>query len=309
MSLNTAAQVVISNAITGLFMSGVESYEPIYTNFCSVVPSKRRKEQYAHLGAMPGVHEWIGERNYAKLRAAEFEIINRDWTDGLEIERNDLDDDYLGMYGEPLKAMGVEAMAHPDELLFELIEAGASKECFDGQNFYDTDHSWGDSGTQSNKLTSPIAADGVPTEAEFRTAFHAAFTAMRLFKRDNGKFFMRPTLKPIDGLVLLVHPDVEEVATKAIGKELVNGGETNVVLAKPKILPIPHLTSAMTFHLINTKSLLKPFVFQARQPLKTEVIGKDSIEKKVIQFHTHARYNMGYGAWWNAVQQTLTYSG
>jgi phage major head subunit gpT-like protein len=50
----------------------------------------------------------------------------------------------------------------------------------------------------------------------------------------------------------------------------------------------------------------KPYIFQAREPLSRKMKGMDDIEFKDVKFMTQARYNVGYGAWWNAVRYTFT---
>lgn len=305
MALDTAAAVVVLRGLTRKFDEGMESYTPFYPEVCSVRPSDGADEQYALLGAMPGVREWIGDRLFSRLRAAQFTIANREWEVSLEIEKNHIDDDRLGIYNDPLAALGVEAVAHPDELLFDLLVSGETEPCFDGQMYFDTDHAWGDSGTQSNDLTYAKAGT-LPTEAEFRAAYHQARAAMLSYKRDNGKPFVRPTIKPLSGLILFVPPALEEIAHKALLKDLISGGETNIVLDRPRIVTVTHLSDATKFYLINPTSPIRPFVFQARRPVGRQMKGLDDREFKAVKFMADARYNLGYGAWWNAVLTTFT---
>ena len=203
---------------------------------CTMVTSQGADEKYGFLGAMPGMKEWLGDRQFQTLRAADYTLANKEYESSVNIDKNDIDDDRLGMYGPVLQQLGMEAAHHPDELLLTLITAGESTACFDGQYFFDTDHSWGDSGSQSNDLTYAAASGTTPTEDEFRSAYHAARKAMLQFKNDQGKLFIRPTVRPLPNLLLVVPPDLEEVANKAINKQLVSSGETNIVLDKPRIV-------------------------------------------------------------------------
>jgi len=199
----------------------------------------------------------------------------------------------------------MEAMHHPDELLMSLIVAGTSGECFDGQYFFDTDHSWGDSGTQSNDLTYDASDHTSVTEDEFRAAYHAARTAMLGFKNDQGKLFIRPKVRPLPNLLLLVPPELELVANLAINKSLVDAGETNVVLDKPRIMTSASMTSSVEFDLYNLDGPLKPYIFQARRPLQRQMKGLNDREFKNVKFMTDARYQVGYFAWWKAVRTTF----
>lgn len=306
MSLDTARSVATLRGLTAKFDSGVEMAAPFYPEVCTVMPSSGKDEQYAMLGSMPGVREWLGDRIFNSLRASHFTLANRKWENSLGIEKDDIDDDRLNLYGPVLQELGMEAAHHPDELLFEAIMAGESQACFDGQFFFDTDHSWGDSGSQSNDLTYAAATGTTPTEAEFRAAYHAARAAMLGFKRDNGKHFIRPTVRPFRRLLLVLPPELEEVANQAINKTFVSSGETNIVLDKPAIVVSASMTDAAKFDLYETGRPLKPYVLQARQPLQRQMKGLEDREFKDVKFMTDARYNVGYLAWWYGVRTTFT---
>lgn len=305
MALNTASATAKLRGLTARFDESVESYSPAYPSLATVRPSDGHDEQYAQLGAMPGVREWLGDRVFHTLRAADYVIKNKTWEESIEIDREDLEDDRLGLYRDAFSQLGVDASAHPDELLFEALVGGEANVGWDGQFFFDTDHAWGKSGSQSNDLTYDATNHLAVTEAEFRAAFHQARAAMLAFKRDNGKPWMRPSIKPLTGLKVLVPPALELAAHEALKKALVDGGETNIVLSQAEIITIPYLTSATKFYLLNVDTPVRPFIFQARKPLRRQMKGLDDIEFKNVKFMTEARYNVGYGAWWNAVLTTF----
>lgn len=306
MALDTARTVATLRGLTAKFDIGRDSANPFYPALCAIAQSNGADEQYGWLGSMPGMREWLGERQFNTLRAANFTLTNKEWESSVAVLKNDIDDDRLGMYEATMESLGVEAEHHPDELLLSLITAGESTPCFDGQYYFDTDHSWGDSGAQSNDLTATAATGTTPTEDEFRTAYHAARKAMIGFKNDQGKTFVRPTVRPLPSLLLAVPPDLEEVANKAINKQLVSSGETNIVLDKPTIVTLSGLTDATKFYLFNTGSPMRPFVFQRRRAIARQMKGMDDREFRDVKFMTDARYNMGYLAWWNAVLTTFT---
>jgi phage major head subunit gpT-like protein len=305
MALDTAAAVTRLRSLTVRFDAGVEAATPMYPELCTIVPSEGADEEYGWLGSMPGMREWLGDRIFDKLRAAKFTLANKDWESGLEIEKNDIDDGRLLKYGPVLEELGKEAAYHPDELLFEVLMASESQVCWDGQFFVDTDHVWGDSGSQSNDLTYNALDHTAVTEDEFRAAYHAARAAMLGFKNDRGKYLVRPRINPLPQLLLIVPPTLEEVANKAINKQLVDAGESNIVLSKPRIMTSNYFTSTVSFDLVNLEGPLKPFVFQARRALQRQMKGMDDREFKHVKFMTDARYNVGYLAWWKFVRTTF----
>ena len=302
MSLNTAKAEVILRDLTVKFDNAVDASTPFYPQICTVVESTGRDEKYAMLGNMPGVREWIGDRKVKELRAADFTIENKHWESTLGIAKRDIRDDRTGLYGPLLEQLAAEATHHPDELLFDLLEAGGSTLCFDGQFFYDTDHAWGDSGTQSNIVTSDITTANDPTSAEFKAAFHAARQRMMGFKNDQGKFMNRSIFSKMSNFVALVPPNMELAAREALQAALSGGGNTNIVIDVPEIVTSPLLATDTKWHLLNLAAPLKPFVFQNRQPLSRQIKGLDDNYVKDVAFLTEAEYEVGVLAWYTAVR-------
>ena len=306
MALDTAKTTAILRDITVHFDRQVKSAKPFYPRVSTIAPSKGADEKYSLLGNMPGMREWLGERKFEELRAATFTIANRDWESSIDVEKNDIEDDRIGMYPNMARALAQEAVFHPDELLFdEMIANAETKAGFDGQFFYYTDHSWGDSGSQSNDLAASAVDTANITAAEFKTSFHAALEAMTKFKNDRGKFLMRPVVTDFKKLLVVVPPEMRVAATEALKSQLLGGGDTNIVLDNPTIVSTPHLTSSVKWHLFNTGGIIKPFIFQARRPLRRGHKGMNDQETKIVKFMTDARYNMGYGAWWDAILTTF----
>ncbi|HGB9989831.1 TPA: Mu-like prophage major head subunit gpT family protein, partial [Escherichia coli] len=54
--------------------------------------------------------------------------------------RDDFEDDNLGIYSPLFQEMGRAAAAQPDELVFAALRDGVKVACYDGQNFFDTEH-------------------------------------------------------------------------------------------------------------------------------------------------------------------------
>lgn len=104
------------------------------------VPSASRQETYGWLGQFPGMKEWIGQRTVYGLEAYDFTIKNLDFESTIEVDRNDIADDRIGIFKPALSEMGFLARQHPDEMIFGLLSKGFETACYDGQNFFDTEH-------------------------------------------------------------------------------------------------------------------------------------------------------------------------
>lgn len=305
MALDTAKATVTLRTLTKKFDNGVQSATPFYPKVCNIVPSDGYDEAYGMLGNMPGMREWLGDRQFKELRAANFSIVNKHFESSLLIKKTDIADDRMGMYGPLMEDLAAEAAYHPDELFFTALSTGKSTACFDGQYFFDTDHSWGDSGTNNNDLTYAAATGTAPTAAEFRAAFHQARSAMLDFTNDQGKLLNRPIVGSMSNLMVIVPTEMELAAYEGLTAAVLSNN-SNVVIDRPQIVVSPYLTDAAEFYLLNLEGALRPFVFQAREPLTRGMNGLDNIETKDVKFMTEGRYNLGYLAWWKGVLTTFT---
>lgn len=130
------------------YQRGFASSTSLHTSLATVITSTAREEIYSWLGDMPKMREWIGDRRIKQLSAKGYSIRNRKFEMTVGVERDDIEDDSLGLYGPRFEMMGQSAASHPDEILFELVNMGFVQVCYDGQNFFDTDHPVGPEGAQ-----------------------------------------------------------------------------------------------------------------------------------------------------------------
>lgn len=130
------------------FQKGFAGYTAMYTTLATIITSTAAEETYGWLGDIPKMREWIGDRQVKALSSKGYTIKNRKFELTIGVVRDDIEDDKLGLYGPRFEMLGQSASSHPDEVLFELINAGFTTECFDGQNFFDTDHPVGKPGAQ-----------------------------------------------------------------------------------------------------------------------------------------------------------------
>lgn len=103
-------------------------------------PSTGRSVDYKWLGDFPTMREWVGDRVIKDLSAFGYEIVNKDFESTIEVDRNDIQDDQIGVYTPMIQGLAQAAKQHPDILAFALLAAGFSTICYDGQYFFDSDH-------------------------------------------------------------------------------------------------------------------------------------------------------------------------
>lgn len=111
-----------------------------YLKVATVVPSTTKSNTYGWLGQFPKFREWIGNRTINSMKEHGYSLVNKDWESTVGVKRTDIEDDEVGVYNPLFQEMGRAAASHPDELVFPLLKVGHTTLCFDGQNYFDTDH-------------------------------------------------------------------------------------------------------------------------------------------------------------------------
>ncbi len=139
-AINNANLSVLNTGFKKLYQDGLKSVETQYEQIATVVPSSTASNTYGWLGEMPGLIEWVGQRTIKDFAAHSYAIANKLFESTIGVKRTDIEDDNLGVYKPLFTALGHRAGEHPDELVFGLLKNGASNLCYDGQNFFDTDH-------------------------------------------------------------------------------------------------------------------------------------------------------------------------
>ncbi|MEM6381656.1 MAG: Mu-like prophage major head subunit gpT family protein [Pseudomonadota bacterium] len=122
------------------FQSGIGMAPDQWSTVATQVPSTTRTTEYGWLGQFPGMRKWAGDRVINNLQRHGYALENEPYEMTVAVDRDDFDDDNLGIYAPMFQEMGRGSAALPNELVFALLEAGFDTECYDGQYFFDTDH-------------------------------------------------------------------------------------------------------------------------------------------------------------------------
>jgi phage major head subunit gpT-like protein len=144
------------------FKDALTTATPMYPAVTTIVPSTTRSMDYGWLGKLPNIREWLGDRVVNNLTRFAYSIDNRDWEGTLEVDRNDIEDDNLGIYSGYIAELGSTAQAHKDRLVWPMLNNGFSSLCYDGQNFFDTDHPVLDANGVSQSVANTDGGSGTP---------------------------------------------------------------------------------------------------------------------------------------------------
>lgn len=131
-----ALRVGFSTAFQAGLTQAPSQWSKIATRFTSTTASNK----YGWLGDVPGMRKWIGPRHVHGLNQYDYSIENEPYEETIGVDRDNVEDDNLGIYAPRFSAMGRAVASSKDTLIFGLLKAGFSTPCYDGQFFFDTDH-------------------------------------------------------------------------------------------------------------------------------------------------------------------------
>lgn len=299
--------LVNKDAIANVFISLKTSFNNAFgtapttwQKIAMLVPSTTSQNIYHWLSRFPKMRKWVGDKHIKSLEAYKYTIVNDDFEATVEVDRNDIEDDQLGIYGPQAQMAGVSAAQLPDEIVMDLVNGGFVNLCFDGQYFFDTDHSVAGASV-SNKLTIALSA---ASQAAAIASYGAARTVMLKFKDDEG----RPLNTKPD--ILLVPPALESVALALVNNERLSDGSANIYKGTAEVVVDARLTSDTAWYLLDTSKPVKPFIYQERKaPVfveQTSAENDDVFNRKKFKFGAEARAAGGYGFWQLGVGSTGT---
>ena len=111
-----------------------------YKELVTIVTSNTKSNSYAWLGSFPHMREWVGDRVINDMKEFAYAIENKKYEATLGIDRTDIEDDNLGQYRVLAQTQGQETVDFFWRQIAKLITDGFTALCYDGQNFFDTDH-------------------------------------------------------------------------------------------------------------------------------------------------------------------------
>lgn len=269
------------------FIAAPSNWEQI----AMLVPSGSRENVYAWLENFPRMRQWIGDKDVKALIAHGYTVVNDDWEATVEVDRNDIEDDNLGIYAPMAESAGFSAKQLPDEIVFSMVNGAFENTCYDGQAFFSAAHPvmgnpWSNTGTVALSIASQKAA---------MNSLGVGRTQMRKVTDNEG----RPL--NVSPSVLLVPPALEDTANALMINDRLNDGAPNPYKGTSKVICDARLTSDTQWFLLDTSKPVKPFIYQQRKaPVfvqQTDPENEGVFTRKKFKFGAEARAAGAYGFW------------
>ena len=124
----------------GDFQNGLSGAEFQWNKIATEIQSTTKSNTYGWLGKFPMLREWVGERVIKSMKSHGYSIVNKKFESTVGVDRDDIEDDEVGIYAPLFQELGRAAQVQPDQMIYGLLAAGTSTVCYDGQNFFDAEH-------------------------------------------------------------------------------------------------------------------------------------------------------------------------
>ncbi len=183
MLVNAANLRVIFCNIKLTFNQAFDAAPTQWDKVATLVPSTGKENTYAWLSRFPRMRKWIGDKQVKALAASTYTLVNDDYEATVEVDRNDIQDDQLGVYQPQAQDAGFAAKQWPDEMVFELLNKGFSEKGYDGQPFFSDKHTIGET-SYSNKGRQVLSAASL---AEAQTSYGEARKQLRRRTKRDGR--------------------------------------------------------------------------------------------------------------------------
>lgn len=291
MLINKAALVAVFLSLKTTFNKAFAAAPSTWQKIAMEVPSTSGQNDYSWLSNFPKMRRWIGAKVVKALEAYKYVVANEDFEATVEVDRNHIEDDQLGIYLPQAQMAGFSAAQLPDELVYEAVNGGFTKLCYDGQYFFDTDHPV--AGTSVSNTSTAVLSNA--TLALAQAGYGAARTAMKKFKDEDGRSLN------ISPNVLLVGAALEDTARMLLTNDKLADDKPNPYKGTAELVVDTRIQSDTAWFLLDTSKPVKPFVYQPRKkPVfvsQTNPDAEDVFNLKKYKFGAEARAAAGYGFW------------
>ena len=276
-------------------------------------------EYYKWLGQSPAMREWVGGRSAKGLRDNGISIENKHYEATLEVLMRELRRDKTGQIQTRINEMADRTNAHWASLLSTLILNGTTTTCYDGQYYFDTDHTEGDNSTnQSNKLS--ITLSGLPTSVhgsttdpgveEMQQCILRAVQAILGFKDDQNE----PMNEDARSFLIMTPTSLWAKANAAVNNSVLTSNAVNLIPnlrdMNFQVVMNPRLnTWTDKFTVFRTDGSVKPLIRQEETAvmMKAKAEGSEyEFDNDAWQFGIDGWRGVGYGLWQRACLVTMT---
>lgn len=271
-----------------------------HDKLATTVTSNAYSNVYGWIAQQIRMREWIGPRVALNLSEHSYTLVNKDYEATIELDRNEIMDDTLGMFTSvAIPQLAQAARKHPDVLIKEVLQSnsGLGPLAFDGLSFFNDAHFVNGKdttgGTYDNSFALALTADN----------FNTVYTAMTQYVGIDGQLLGVGA----GGLTLIIPSALKLTAMQLMNSTLIAqvfGANTaaaaidNQLKGWANILEIPEFNNDPTrWYLADLSKPLKPVILQER--MSDQFITRDNpqdpkvFDQKKFTYGVDNRRNVG----------------
>lgn len=279
------------------FQNAMKAAMPRTDRLAMAMPSTGEKNVYGWMARLPRMRRWVGPRVLHNMAAYSYELTNQPFELSLEVERERIEDDQLGIFTPHIDMMGQQVALWPDDLRVEALQAGHTSAAvtYDGVPFFSDSHpvdpNDASKGTQSNLFALELN----------RANYQTVRNAMLALKGEDERILQ---VNPF----YLVVPQTLEIPAKdiVVAEKLANGAD-NTLKGTAEVIVVPQLASEPTaWYLMDLTNPIKPLVWQLRKAAefiaRTDPASDNVFNRKTYEYGADTRGAAGYGLWFLAAR-------
>jgi len=212
------------------------------------VPSSSGTESYPVATLLGDLEEVLDEVTITNIGAFVQSVPNRTFARIVQVSRNDVADDNIGVYRPGVRQLARRAALYPLRLAAEALLLGLTDEWIDGATVFSDSHEWVGGLSWSNRSDVALTADN------FQTAYNALETRIG---PDGAPLGLRPD-------VLVCGPANRTAAEDILEVQYLESGQSNRNYGKCDLMVLSRLGSSNAWFLMDTEPT-KPMILQDRE--------------------------------------------
>jgi phage major head subunit gpT-like protein len=282
----------LQTSFSTIFKGAYRDTPTFWAKLATRVSSSTKTNTYGWMKRLLEMRKWVGPRVIQNLGAHSYLIQNEPYEATLAVDRDEIEDDALGLFDARVAELARVGARLPDQLVLEALLNGHTNLGFDGLAFFSASHDLDPAGAQSNLITQLLT----PAGWAFARATMQSYTG-----EDGRPLGSNPNL-------LVIPPEYEFMAKHIFNAEYVPGGGSNTQKGEASYLVLPELAGTTDWYALDTSAPIKPFIFQDRRPVqlvsKTAVTDDNVFMLREFLWGVDGRGAAGYGPWWLALKST-----
>lgn len=298
MQVDSATLDSLRTEFEGNFDTAYKGTDAWHEKVATTIPSSTKSNTYGWAAIQTALREWVGARVAQNLSEHDYVLRNKKYEGTIELDREDIEDDNLGIFSKvTVPGLARAAAKWPDRLLKTMLQlnAGAGPIAFDGKNLFADDHPCFDAGgTVYDNLN-------LATELD-QAGVASAYAKMTSYIGEDGNpLEVTPNLLIVPPQLRRRAQVVMQSTTYALPGSIATVGSAtvdNALRGWMEVLVIPELANAPTvWYMADTTKPLMPLIFQLRQA--AELVARVNLEDPKVfdqdkfTWGTRTRGNVG----------------